>query len=212
MIDPRSTTTDPEIEQLIDKARAGSEPALADLFERYRRRLERMIEARMDRRLRGRIDPADVLQESYLHLSQKLDRYRQQDQLPFFLWLRLVTAECLIGLHRRHLGTAKRDAALEISLTGESMPLTDSYSIAAQLLGRITTASQKVMRAEGRAMLRNAIDSMEAIDREVLVLRHFEELDNVEVALILGIEQSSASSRYFRALKRLKAILDEVSG
>lgn len=197
---------DAGVEALIERARGGDEAALAELFECYRARLRRMVDLRMDRRLRGRIDASDVLQDAYLNLSRKLEGYNQREGLPFFLWLRLVTGECLVDLHRRHL-TSKRDAGLEVSLVRGPMPQTDSYSIAAQLLGKHTTTSEKLMRAEAQLELQEALDGMEPMDREILVLRHFEELSNQETARVLGIDPSAASSRYFRALRRLKQIL-----
>lgn len=207
--DQFTTSSDtPEVEALIERARNGDEAALAELFERYRSRLRRMVDMRMDRRLRGRIDASDVLQDAYLNLSTKLEGYSRRDELPFFLWLRLVTGECLIDLHRRHLQAAKRDANVEVSLHRGPMPQTDSHSIAAQLLGKHTTASQKLMRAEARLELEAAINAMEPIDREILVLRHFEELSNQETALVLNVDPTVASSRYFRALRRLKQFLD----
>ncbi|MEM7263531.1 MAG: sigma-70 family RNA polymerase sigma factor [Planctomycetota bacterium] len=195
---------DPEIDALVEQAREGDHSALAALFNLYRPRLRRMIELRMDRRLRGRIDASDVVQESYIRVSRKLDRFGDNVEMPFFLWLRLNTGHCLIDLHRKHLEAEKRDANLEVSIYRGPMPVTDSFSIAAQLLGRQTTASQQLMRAEAKLALESAINALEPLDREILVLRHFEELSNQETAQILEIEPSAASTRYFRALGRLK--------
>ncbi|MEM7166815.1 MAG: sigma-70 family RNA polymerase sigma factor [Planctomycetota bacterium] len=207
--DDTQSGNNPETDALIARARAGDEGALAELFEAYRARLRRMVDTRMDRRLRGRIDASDVLQEAYLHLAQKLEGYVERDNMSFFLWLRLVTGECLLGLHRHHLQTKKRDVGLEIALVQGPMPMTDSYSIAAQLLGKHTTASQKLMRAEAQLELEAALNGMEPIDREILVLRHFEELSASEAAAVLRIEPSAASNRYYRALRRLKRVLEE---
>lgn len=209
MSEHSKSSNNPETDALIERARTGDEAALAQLFESYRARLRRMVDTRMDRRLRGRVDASDVLQEAYLHLAQKLDGYVERDNMPFFLWLRLVTGECLLGLHRHHLQTKKRDAGLEVALLQGPMPTTDSYSIAAQLLGKHTTASQKLQRAEAQLELETALNEMEPIDREILVLRHFEELSATEAATVLDIEPSAASNRYYRALRRLKGILGE---
>ncbi|MGE3165412.1 MAG: sigma-70 family RNA polymerase sigma factor [Planctomycetota bacterium] len=206
-MDERTTSLEGELDPVVARARRGDENALAELFERHRPRLRRMIEARLDRRLQGRVDASDVMQDAYLNLARKLDSYNERDGLPFFLWLRLVTGECLIDLHRRHLQTAKRDAKLEVAIHQGPMPQTDSYSIAAMLLGRHTTASQQLMRAEAQLELQEALNGMEPLDREILVLRHFEELSNQEAARVLDIDPSAASSRYFRALRRLKGFL-----
>src|SRR5262245_26142730 len=103
------------IDDLVRRAVAGDESALAELFDRYRSRLRQMIRLRLDRRLQGRVDPSDVLQDAYIDLSQKLPEYPNRSSLPFFLWLRLVVGERLLRVHRHHLGAAMRDADREIS-------------------------------------------------------------------------------------------------
>lgn len=206
--EPWTGTNHPEVDALIGRALGGDEAAFAELFERFRPRLRRMIETRLDRRLRGRVDVSDVLQDAYLRLSDRLESYRALTPLPFFVWLRFVAGECLQGVHRHHLGAARRDAAVEVSLYQGPMPLTDSFSLAAQLIGKQTTASQKLMRAEAQIQLQEAINALEPIDREILVLRHFEGLSNAETSQTLGITESAASSRFYRALRRLKEMLD----
>lgn len=199
---------EPRVNALIERARAGDEKALAELFEGHRSRLRQMVDIRLDRRLRTRVDASDVLQEAYVNLARKLESYRRNEDLPFFLWLRLVTGECIIDLHRRHLQAGKRNAALEVSLHQGPMPVTDSYSLAAQLLGKNSTASEKLMRAEAQVELQEALDSMEAIDREVIVLRSLEQLSNTEAAQVLDVDPQVVSTRYYRALRRLKEILE----
>ena len=132
--------------------------------------------------------------------------------MPLFLWLRLVTGQRLMRVHRQHLGAALRDAGREVSLYRGALPQASSVSLAAQLLGRFTTASQAVIRAEVQLQLQAALNGMEPIDREIIALRHFEELSNAEAAEVLGLDPSAASKRYVRALKRLQAILQNVPG
>jgi len=132
--------------------------------------------------------------------------------MPFFLWLRLLTGQRLLAIHRRHLRTKMRDAGQEIALHQGAIPPASSASLAAQLLGRLTSPSVAVMRAELRLRLQEALNGMDAIDREVLVLRHFEELTNGETAEVLGLLPAAASNRYVRALKRLRSILQGVPG
>jgi RNA polymerase sigma-70 factor (ECF subfamily) len=129
-----------------------------------------------------------------------------------FLWLRLVTGERLLIIHRRHLGAQMRDAGQEVSLHRGPFPQATSASLAAQLLGRLTSPTQAAIRAEMQVRLQEALNSMDPLDREVLVLRHFEELSNNETAAVLGIRKSAASNRYVRALKRLKEILATMPG
>jgi RNA polymerase sigma-70 factor, ECF subfamily len=199
-------------DDLLRRAREGDANALAALFEHYRERLRRMIRLRLDRRLSGRIDSSDILQEAYLEASQRLADYARNPTLPFFLWLRLVTGQKLTDVHRMHLGTKMRDAGQEVSLYRGALPQASSVSLAEQLLGRLTSASQAAIRAEHKLLVEGALNNMDAIDREVLTLRHFEELSNAEVAKVLGLTKTAASNRYIRALERLREILASVPG
>ena len=113
------STDTPTNEDLLDAARNGDQGALAALVERHRDRLERMVRLRMDRRLQGRVDPADVVQEAYLAVRGKFSRYSADPRLPFFLWLRLEVGQRLVDVHRFHLGTQMRDAGQEVSLHGK---------------------------------------------------------------------------------------------
>jgi RNA polymerase sigma-70 factor (ECF subfamily) len=171
-----------------------------------------MVELRLDRRLQGRLDPSDILQEAFLEFSRSLANYLRDPQMPFFIWLRFITCRKLQALHRHHLGTGIRDAQREISLHRGALPQADSASLAAQLLGRYTSPSEAAVRAELEIRIQEALNNMDALDREVLALRHFEQLGNLEIAEILGISEAAASNRYIRALKRLKTILTEVPG
>jgi RNA polymerase sigma-70 factor (ECF subfamily) len=198
--------------QLLKRAGAGDQQAMGDLFNRHRGRLRRMIELRMDRRLHGRLDPSDVLQESYLEVARSLAEYLRDPQMPFFLWLRVITGRKLHALHRRHLGTRMRNAGREISLHRGALPQASSESLAAQLLGRLTTPSQAAVRAELKLRIQEALNSMSPLDREVLALRHFEQLNNSEVAQVLGISETAASNRFVRALRNLKTILSSLPG
>ena len=201
-----------DLTELLARAAAGDEEALTELFSRYRKRLKQMVRLRLNRRLQGRIDDSDVLQEAFLEAARRLPEYLADRPLPFFLWLRHLTGEKLIDAHRRHLGARMRDAAQEVSLHRGPMPAASSASLAAQLLGRLTSPSQAAAKAETRLRVQEALNRMEPLDREVLALRHFEQLSNAEVAETLGLNESTASSRYLRALKRLKDELCDLPG
>jgi RNA polymerase sigma-70 factor (ECF subfamily) len=204
----QAMTTDPgDIDNLLRRVQSGDPPALAELFTRYQERLRQMVRLRLDRRLQGRLDPEDVLQEAYLDFARRLPEYIANPSGPFFLWLRALVGQRLIDLHRQHLGAKMRDAAQEVSLYRGALPQASSVSLAAQLLGRLTSASQAAIRAETQIRVQEALNSMDPLDREVLTLRHFEMLSNEETAQVLGIKKSAASNRYVRALKRLKDIL-----
>jgi RNA polymerase sigma-70 factor (ECF subfamily) len=197
---------------LIERARAGDREALNSLFGRYRDRLRRMVELRLDTRLQARLDASDVIQEAYVEVAERLGEYLRDPRLPPFLWLRLIVGERLMKLHRHHLGTQMRDAGREVSLFRGALPAASSAALAARLLGRHTSPTQAAVRAERILRLQEAFNTLEPIDREVLSLRHFEELTAAETARVLGIEESAAAKRYFRALKRLKDILAAMPG
>jgi RNA polymerase sigma-70 factor (ECF subfamily) len=200
--EPQSETTG-----LLQLAAKGDRQAWGQLLEQHRDRLRRMIDARLDHRLQGRLDPSDVIQEAYLDASRRLDEYVQNPTMPFALWLRFLTGQRILELHRHHLGTQGRDAAREVSLFGGAAPEASSAILAAHLLGHLTTPSDAAIRTERRQWLQDALDQMDPLDREVLMLRHFEQLSNGEAAEVLGVDKSAASKRYARALVRLKDIL-----
>jgi RNA polymerase sigma-70 factor (ECF subfamily) len=206
--------TVPEIEDanLLLRAKAGDQQALATLFAAYRDRLRKMVRLRLDRRLSGRIDTSDVLQDAYLDVARRFPEYAAAPTVPFYLWLRALTGQRIVDLHRRHLGAEMRDAGREVSLYRGALPTASSASLAQQLLAGLTSPTQAAIREEMRHRLQEALNSMDSLDREVVVLRHFEELTNVEAAEVLDIEPAAASKRYIRALRRLKAILDAVPG
>jgi RNA polymerase sigma-70 factor (ECF subfamily) len=201
-----------ETEVLLGRAAAGDAAALAELFERHRGRLEQMIRLRLDRRLQGRLDPADVFQEAYLDFARRFAEYTANPTLPFYLWLRLLTGQKLVALHRYHLGAKMRNAGLEVSLHHGDLPRASSASLAELLMGRLTTASRAAIRAETQVRVQEALNSMDPVDREILVLRHFEMLSNEEAAQVLGLKRQAASNRHARALKRLKEILAQLPG
>ena len=204
---------DDENQVMIERALTGDESALAALFDGYRSQLRRMIRLRLDRRLSGRVDSSDVLQEAYLDVRKRLDEYaRDPAAMPFHLWLRLIAGQRLTDVHRFHLGAQMRDAGQEVSLHRGPFPQASSVSLAAQLLGKMTSASHAAIRAEHKLIVQEALNGMDPIDREVLALRHFEHLSNDETALVLGLTKSAASNRYIRALKRLKEILSSIPG
>src|SRR5205823_13543653 len=159
-------------EQLLDAAHNGDEPALAVLVERHRDRLERMVRLRMDRRLQGRVDPADVVQEAYLAVRGKFAQYSADPRLPFFLWLRLEVGQKLLDVHRFHLSTKMRNAGQEVALHRGPLPQVTSLSLAEHLLGKLTPASQTAMRVELKLRVQEALNSMDPHDREVPSLPH----------------------------------------
>jgi RNA polymerase sigma-70 factor (ECF subfamily) len=201
-----------EVADRLQRAAAGDEQAFQELFSRYRDRLKRMVHLRLSRRLQGRVDDSDVLQEAYLDVARRLPEYVRNPALPFFLWLRHLTGLKLAEVHRRHLGTQLRDADREVTLHRGGLPEADSASLAAQLLGKLTTPSQAAIKAETRLFVQEALNSMDPVDREVLALKHFEQLSTSEIAEVLGLSKAGAGSRYLRAIKRLREVLARIPG
>ena len=182
------------------------------LLEEHRPRLRRMVRLRLDPRLHGRIDPSDVIQEAYLEASARLAEYLRKPTMPFFLWLRFLAGQKLVTLHRHHLGRQMRDPGREVSLYRGRLPGASSAALAAQLLGHETRPSEAAVRAELKIRLQEALNRMDPLDREVLALRHFEQLSLAETAEVLGLTESGACRRHLRALKRLKEILSSLPG
>lgn len=200
----------------MDHAAPSPDPAdpagLGRLLEQDRARLRRMVALRLDRRLQGRVDPSDVIQEAQLEAARRVREYLDNPSLPFFLWLRLITGQKLVQLHRHHLGFQIRDAGREVSLFREHLPEATSVALADHLLGRLTDPPSAAIRAEVKVRLQEAINSMGPADREVLTLRHFEQLTTAETAAELGISEETAKKRHVRAVKRLREILRGLPG
>lgn len=201
-----------EANELLKRAAAGDQRAVQELFALHRDRLKRMVHLRMSRRLQGRVDDSDVVQESMLSASGRLPEYAADPKLPFYLWLRHLTGLKLAELHRRHLGTQLRDADREVTLHRGGLPEADSMSLAAHLLGQLTTPSQAAVKAETRMIVQDALNNMDPTDREVLALKHFEQLSMSEIAEVLGMSKAGVGSRYLRAIKRLREMLSQLPG
>jgi RNA polymerase sigma-70 factor (ECF subfamily) len=201
-----------ETDELLGQAARGDQRGLGTLLGRHRDRLHRMVALRMDRRLQGRIDPSDVIQEAYLEASVRLDEYLRDPPMPFFLWLRFLAGQKLVTLHRHHLGVQMRAVGQEVALCRGPLPEASSAALAAHLLGHDTRASEAAIRAELKIRVQDGLNSMDPLDREVLALRHFEQLSRAEIAQVLGISENAAGKRYIRALERLKQILGNSAG
>lgn len=196
-------------DQLLMRAAAGDQQAMAEVFQSYRRRLANSIRLRMDRRLHGRIDCSDVLQDAFLDAARRLPEYVAAPRVSLFLWLRALTTQRLIDLHRRHLGAQMRSVSLEVSLnTGEGL-YASAQSLAELLVDSSRTPGAKLVQLEVQQRVQDALNAMEPVDREVLAMRQFESLTNDEVAAVLNLTKAAASNRYVRALTRLHKVLHE---
>jgi RNA polymerase sigma-70 factor (ECF subfamily) len=193
-------------QDLIDRVGRGDESARHDLLERYRDYLRRMVAARLDRRLTPRVDPSDVVQEALADASLRMDEYLRDRPIPFFAWLRQLAGDRIIDAHRRHVQAQRR------SVTRESRPsdLPDesAISIARMLLANDTSPSDRLMKEERREQMLAAMSALSPRDREVLVMRHLEQLGTSEIAEALGVSVGAVESRLLRALFRLRSRLE----
>ena len=196
----------------IARLRMAGEQALAETLVAERDRLHRIIEHRMDPKLSGRVDPGDVLQETFLEARKRLTRYLEDPKVPVFVWLRGVALDTLINVHRRHVEAQRRDAGQEVSIQATAVNASSAANLARSLMAADTSPSNAVLREETHQMLERALEILDDIDREVLTMRHFEQLSNDEVAQILGVKKAAASRRYTRALEHIRAVLQALPG
>lgn len=192
----------PHTTECLNRVRAGNTAALAELFECNRAPLRRMVELRLDARVAARVDPSDVLQEVYLDMAAQIDGYLHQPKVAFYVWLRGLTWERLLKLHRRHLGADCRAVSRE-----QALPLDSSAALARQFLASGASPSEAQVQQELRHRVQQALAQLDDGDREVILMRDFEGMTNGEVAQLLGLTASGATMRYGRALFRLKEIL-----
>src|SRR5579871_6589120 len=188
----------------LTRAADGDSASWNRLLQAHHLRLHRMAVIRLDPRLQGRLDPSDVLQEVYLEAFAQLSDYLRRPKLPFFLWLRALTGSRLARLHRHHLGTQRRDASREVAA-----PEVSSAVLAEQWLVACERPSGQAMQHELRERLQAVLECLTPEDREVLSLRHFEQLSTAETATVLGVREATAGKRYVRALTRLRRLLEK---
>src|SRR5262245_3768548 len=201
---------------LLHRAAGGDVDAWGALLVLHEERLKSIALFRLDPRLRGRIDAADVMQEAFISATTRRDEFFRQSSQPLFLWLRWMVGNTLLELHHHHFGVQKRDARREISSgrrgNADDGPDTTRTALVAQLTSGATGPATAAGRAELHARLNEALDKMDATDREVLALRHYEQLTSAETAHVLGIQERAAAKRYTRAIERLKEILELAPG
>ena len=200
---PEALEDDLQLEHLRSRGQA----AMPELFQHYRLRLLRMIALRLDSRVMVKVDSEDILQEVFIAATRRIPQYLDRPAVPIFVWLRQLATQILIDTHRRYLGSRMRNIKQEVDLHWAELTDNSSPSLAAQLADSLTTPSQCAMRGEMLAAIKGLVEKLEPIDREVLVLRHLEDLSNTEAAQVLGIDKFAASKRYLRALARLRSLM-----
>lgn len=198
----------PEAADRLAQAARGDRQALGALLEENRPLLLRMFRIRLDRRIQARVDASDVVQEVFLEAGRRLPEYLRERPMPFPLWLRFLGVQRVAALHRFHLGAQARDARREAGLRRRALLESSTAALAERIAESGPSPSQEASRREIEARVRRALGALEEDDREVLALRHFEQLGNAEAAAVLGIEPAAAGKRYLRALRRLREALE----
>jgi RNA polymerase sigma-70 factor (ECF subfamily) len=206
-VNARSGSTD----LLVERAVHGDSDAVERLFAKYRDQLKRMVAVRMDPRLAARLDPSDIVQETLTEASRMLADYFKNRPMPFYPWLRKLAWERLVDSHRQHVRAEKRsvrrEQLVDIGLSAESVAF-----LAKGLLARESSPSARTIRQELLDRVAAAMEQLAASDREILILRHLEQLTVRESAEVLGISRSAAKVRHFRAVKRLHDLLGNTGG
>jgi RNA polymerase sigma-70 factor (ECF subfamily) len=195
----------PDSDELLRRVERGDGSAITPLLERHRDRLRRMLNVHMDPRVRRRVDPSDVIQEALLDASQRLPQYARERPIPFYPWLRNIAWERLLDVQKAHLKRSKRTLRREqnVVLTDDSLE-----ALARQLIDTGTNPPDRILRSELRQRIRTAVDQLAEDDRQVLVLRHLEQLPVRDIAAVLGLSESAIKMRCLRALTRLRDQLD----
>lgn len=191
----------------LQRLRNGDEEAFGELFDKYRARLFQIVSVRLDRRLAGRVDADDILQETYLDAAKRVDNFLNHPSGSFFVWLRLVATQTMTNIYRRHLEVQMRDVRRDVSMHSGKGTESSTKPILMQLLGRLTSPSGAAIRDETVEQVMQSLQDLKEMDREIIMLRHFEQLENKEIAEVLGIQEKAASIRYVRAIKRLKDLV-----
>lgn len=200
-----------DTQELLTAAKAGDAEARERLWNRHRGALHKLVAMRLDRGIQGRVDVSDVVQDALVEADRRLADYMKQEPMPFHLWLRQIARDRMIDAHRRHRGAERRSIDREQSPPSPSLFADRSaFDLAAQLRdGREATPAAAALQHELEARFRAALEQVDPIDREIIELRHIEQLSNKDTATALGLSEPAAGMRYLRAIRRLRALLDE---
>lgn len=203
-------SNDEQSQILLRQAASGDQTAADRLLDVHRDRLRAMIALRLDRRLSARVDPSDVLQETFAEAHQKLPEYLRTQPIPFYPWLRQMAWEKIVHLHRQHLlaqaRAVTREERFDVALPDES-----ALHLAERLIAKGSSASQRMIQKELKARVQGALSQLDSRDREVLVLRYLEQLSIEEAAAVLEISQEATKSRQRRALERFSELIGQDS-
>lgn len=198
--------------RLLKKAAEGDQAALGEVFNRHCDRLKRLVRLRMHRTLRGTIDETQALEQIWREAARRVPEYGHQNHPSVFLWLRQVAVRTLVEIHRQRLGEQAGFDARDVCLHHGALPVANSATLAAQLMGKLPGPWPDAEKAESRLLVQEVLNSMHPLDRELLALRHFEQLTLSETAAVLGLSIGATGRQYLQALKQLRSLLSKCSG
>jgi RNA polymerase sigma-70 factor (ECF subfamily) len=192
---------------LLDRVRDGDADAVNRLLERHRAAIRRMIDSRMDRVIERRVDASDIVQDVMIEANRRLSDYLANPTMPFRLWLRHMARDRLIDAHRRHRVAATRSLDREVPLVARDV---DGSSVdgLVGIIDRELTPAAAATWHELERRFAAAVDLLDDLDRQIVLLRHFEHLSTADAAEILGLSKPAAGMRYLRAMRRLRSLLD----
>jgi RNA polymerase sigma-70 factor, ECF subfamily len=196
-----------DTDELLRRVAGGDADARSQLLARHRQRLCHLIEVRLDRRLRPRIDPSDIVQDALAEAAQKLSDYARRRPLPFYPWLRRLVWERLLQVHRCHVRAQRRSVRRE-DLGGLALPDESAGDLAERLVARGSSPSERLQHSEQWQRVQQALARLGVADREVLILRYLEDLSTAEIAAVLEVTESAVKMRQLRGLQRLRDLLD----
>ncbi len=196
-----------QTDELLQRARQGDRSAVEQLLGQFRESLRRMIALRIDPALSARLDASDVVQDVLLEANRRMDDYLRGSTMPFHLWLRHIAKDHVIDAHRKHRKAQRRSIDREQSLVPRGLAESSSIQMMGQILDQELTPATAAIRREMEQRLAKAIGQLEEDDREIILMRLYEQLSNQEIAALYELTEPAAAMRYLRAVRRLQALL-----
>ncbi len=191
-------------QNLLARRKDGDQTAWNVLLQRHRSAVQRLIHMRLDNRIRQRVGVSDVVQDVMIEANRRIDRYLQNPGIDFHLWLRQIAKDRIIDAHRRHRTAAKRSVDREHRLVQEGGAKHSTMNLAGQIRDADLTPAARATRREMANRMEDALLELNELDRDIIIMRHYEQLSNDEVSQALNLQPAAASMRYLRALRKLK--------
>ncbi len=200
-----------QTEELLAQAKEGNDSAINQLMDRHRNSIRQLVRMRLDQKIQRRIDVSDIVQDVLMEANRRLATYLEAPAMPFHLWLRQIARDRIIDAYRRHRVSARRSVDREQPIAAPRGYDESSMQIAAIIGDDRLTPAAAALQKEIAASVEKAITQLDEKDSEIIVMRHYELLTNQEIATAMGLTEPAASMRYLRAIRRLKAVLQEIT-